>query len=199
MKKIDYIIIGLGNPGDKYKNTRHNIGWMCAEALIKKYHGEVKKISQLSYYSHIKIQNENILVAIPITYMNNTGLAVKYFHDNFNILTENIIIIVDEYNFPVGKLHIKSGGGDGGHNGVASIIEETGSSDFYRLRCGIGKNFESGELVNYVLSDFSSEEITAVETMIGNSILAMEYFVTNNKSRAMSMINSTKIFEKNII
>ncbi len=199
MKKIDYIIIGLGNPGDKYKNTRHNIGWMCAEALIKKYHGEVKKISQLSYYSHIKIQNENILVAIPITYMNNTGLAVKYFHDNFNILTENIIIIVDEYNFPVGKLHIKSGGGDGGHTGVASIIEETGSSDFYRLRCGIGKNFESGELVNYVLSDFSSEEITAVETMIGNSILAMEYFVTNNKSRAMSMINSTKIFEKNII
>ncbi len=196
MKNIDYFVLGLGNPGSKYKNTRHNIGWMCAESLINKYSGKIEKISQLAYYSHIKIQNKNILVAMPLTYMNNSGEAAKYFLDKFKLQIENIIIIVDEYNFPTGKIHIKSGGGDGGHNGTNSVIKELSSNNFYKLRCGIDKNFGNQELVDYVLSPFTFEELATLKIMIENSILALEYFITNNKSLSMSMINSGNLFFK---
>ena len=103
---------------------------------------------------------------------------------------------MDEYNFPLGKIHLKKGGGDGGHNGIASIIEELGVQDFYRLRCGIGRNFSEGGLVEYVLSDFKEDEIEQRNVMIQKAIESIELLIEVGPSRAMSMINSGELWEE---
>lgn len=190
MPKIDYVILGLGNPDKKYARTRHNIGWMAVEAFIEKYKGKISKKSQIANYSIINILDKNILLAMPLTYMNLSGIAAKYFLTKYDLISKQLLIIVDEYNFSLGKIHIKSSGSDGGHNGVFSIIEQLGTNEFFRLRCGIGKDFVHGELINYVLSEFSEQELHTVNAMILHAIMAIETFVSNDSGKAMSLINS---------
>jgi PTH1 family peptidyl-tRNA hydrolase len=194
--KIDYLILGLGNPGKKYEKTRHNIGWLCVERLAQKYSAQFSKISQIANFSKIKICNKNIVVAMPLTYMNLSGLAAKKLCNKFLLSPDKLLVVVDEYNFPIGKLHMKLNSGDGGHNGIASIIYELATNGFYKLRCGIDRNFSQGELVDYVLSEFKNEELDELEKMILNSVLAIEYFVEFGANKAMSEINSGKLFAK---
>ena len=193
--KIDLFVLGLGNPDSNYLNTRHNIGWSCVEKLIEQYEGKINTIRNSAKYSILKIKNKNVLAAMPLTYMNASGIAAKKLCNMFQIPCEKLLIVVDEYNFPVGKIHIKSSGSDGGHNGVASIIEELGTNNFYRLRCGIDRNFTYGGLIDYVLSDFSNEEKENVNKMIDNVVKAINHFTLFEPGRAMSDINSGKIFQ----
>jgi len=194
-EKPDWIVVGLGNPGDKYKNTRHNIGWMVAEEFLKSK-GTNFKYKTIAYkYNFIAVNNFKVLVAVPLTYMNNSGVAVKEILNKTNLLVEKLIIILDEYNFPLGKIHVKMAGGDGGHNGMASIIEHLNSSEFIRLRCGIGKNFGPGELIDYVLSDFSPEEIDIKNAMIKTAIEAIEAIIKFGSSKAFSLINSGDLWK----
>lgn len=192
----DWLIIGLGNPGSKYNNNRHNIGWMVAKALCEAYKVHLVQTSLIYNSAEINIGGNKILVVQPTTYMNRSGEAVRKLMNLLNVPSNRIMVIVDEYNFPLSKIHIKNTGGDGGHNGVANIIEETGCNDFFKLRCGIDKNFSTGGLVDYVLSDFEKEEIDAKEKMIINAVKAIIHFFTLNKpNRAMSEINSSKVFD----
>lgn len=189
------IIIGLGNYGNEYLRTRHNIGYMVAAALIEKHNGKIEKISGIANYSIVEIAGKKILIALPLTYMNRSGIAAKRLLAEYSLLPSDLLIVVDEYNFPLGKIHLKSGGSDGGHNGVFSIIDELTSKEFFRLRCGISRNFAANELIDYVLSDFNVDEIDVVDTMVAHSVKAVEYFIEeDNKGKAMSMINSGKIF-----
>jgi len=193
---INKIIIGLGNHGSEYLRTRHNIGYMVATALIEKYNGKIETILRVADYSIIEIFGQKILVILPLTYMNRSGVAAKYFLEKYLLLPKDLLIIVDEYNFPLGKIHLKASGSDGGHNGIFSIIEALDTVEFFRLRCGIDKNFGQNELVDYVLSDFNENEIATVNKMLQTSICAIEYFIkTDNDVKAMSMINSGKFLE----
>jgi PTH1 family peptidyl-tRNA hydrolase len=193
---IDILIAGLGNPGEKYAGTRHNIGWMVSNAINIERKIKWKILNDILLYSEFKIFNKNILNIMPLTYMNNSGKAVKLMMDKYKVAVENILVITDEYNFPVGKIHLKKGGSSGGHNGVASVIEEIDSSDFMRLRCGIGNDFPQGMMMEYVLGYFPSNEQDNVLKMIDKSIDAIEHIARAGFARAMSDINSERLWKE---
>jgi len=191
---IDLVIIGLGNIGEKYRFTRHNIGWLLIEKFSEKYELNFSK-ERGDYYSAEKsIFGKNILFVLPTTYMNNSGIAAKQIMAKYKVKPKQICILVDEYNFPIGKFHLKATGSSGGHNGVTSMIEELGTNEFMRFRLGIDKKFGQGELVDYVLSNFSESEFVEVNKMLDESMIAIEYLVKVGFDRAMSEINSRKIF-----
>ena len=192
----DFVFVGLGNPGDEYRYTRHNIGWMVLEAFSNKHQANYKQSSKF-IFSELEINQKNILLVIPTTYMNRTGQAVKEISNNFDISLDKFLMIVDEYNFPLGKLHLKTQGSSGGHNGIKSVLDEMGSDQFSRLRCGIDKNFEDGNLIEYVLSNFENHEKDALEKTLLNSTLALEHITQKNYDQAMSDINSSKLFTGN--
>jgi len=190
--KVDKLIIGLGNPGTKYANSRHNIGYDIAINIIKKYNGCYQSKLNIVNYSIINIKEKNVLIALPQTYMNHSGIAAQYLLDKYNIESANMLVILDEYNFPLNKIHIKKVKSDGGHNGLSSILEITDANDFYILRCGIDKDFGSGEMANYVLSKFKKEDQYGVDLMINNVILAIEFYIENEIGKSLSYINSGK-------
>lgn len=189
-----YLILGLGNPGIKYKNTRHNVGWMVAEKIILDYNLPI--VDKTRYYEIFEYKYKGLtnIVGFPLTYMNLSGDAVVRLMIKYKVPIEKILVIVDEYNFPVGKIHLRLGGGDGGHNGIASIIQKLNNPNFLRLRLGIDKNFGQGELVDYVLSEFNEDEKENLEKMLNNSIKAINYLIEFGYPRASSDINSGKLF-----
>lgn len=199
---MEWLLVGLGNPGVRYADTRHNIGWMVAEAFVRK-HRVNKTASPLSaelfsvgkgdwHEARCAVRGTDVLVILPTTYMNLSGKAAARAAQFFRIPKERIIAIVDEYNFPVGRIHLKNSGSDGGHNGTASMIAELGTGGFFRLRCGIDKNFGPGELVEYVLKPFASEEIAARDAMITKAVTALETLIEVGEARAMQIVNAQK-------
>ncbi len=195
-KKIDWLIVCLGNPGSQYSGNRHNIGWMAAAELCNKHKKPLMKSFSKSYNASLRIAGQLALVILPTTFMNCSGEAVSEVIENFEIPVERIIVICDEYNFPLGKIHLRKGGSDGGHNGVASVIEELGTEEFFRLRCGIGKNFPQGGMVDYVLSDFSDDEIEEKNIMVRKAVEGIEYLIQHGKTKAMTDVNSEKLWCK---
>ncbi len=189
---FDYLIAGLGNPGSKYSETRHNIGWMVAIEYARRHKAEIKTGDILYYESKVRYEGKKALVIIPVTYMNNSGEAVAKAMNKHDIVPGQLVVIADEYNFPVGRVHLKKGGSDGGHNGVYSIIEEINSAEFWRLRCGIGRDFGPGGLVDWVLSVFKPEEDDAKEEMIKKAVSAIDIFISTPPGKAMSLINQTE-------
>lgn len=193
---IDLLIAGLGNPGDKYAKSRHNIGWMAANAINLKYNKKWKKSGNLYLFSEFNIEGKNILNVLPLTYMNNSGKALSEISKKYEIEPEKMIVIVDEYNFQLGKIHLKKTGGSGGHNGVASVIEELDNSSFMKLRCGIGNDFPPGMMVEYVLGNFPKEDIPDVMNMTKKATEAIEHLLKYGFQRAMSDINSERLWNK---
>ncbi len=187
---MDWIIAGLGNPGNKYEQTRHNIGWMVVDALAKKHAKSFQIGKEQWMETDIKLRRNMVLLVKPTTYMNASGEAIAKLAKLHKLPSDRIIAVVDEYNFPVGKVHIKQGGSDGGHNGITSIIEELKTPNFWRLRCGIGKNFPSGGMIDYVLSNFTPEESKDLEMGIARAVGSIEHFIIAGAARAMSAINS---------
>lgn len=189
---IDWIIAGLGNPGSRYAETRHNIGFMVCQYLCEKHQTSFLPGKGDWYQAVLRLRGKGVLVMLPTTYMNNSGEAIIKAMRMHDIAPPNLMIVVDEYNFPVGKVHLKLGGSDGGHNGTTSVIDELQSQNFWRLRCGIAKNFGQGELVEYVLRPFNPEEMEARNSMIKNAADAIEYVMHAGVARATSAINSGK-------
>lgn len=188
--KVDWLVVGLGNPGDKYESTRHNIGWMVCNELIKRSAGRWEKGAGEYVQCVVKLYGKSVLVILPLTYMNASGTATASVASAHKISAERIVAVVDEYNFPVGKVHLKIGGSDGGHNGITSLIEELRTDRFWRLRCGIDKRFGPGELVNYVLSPFDVGERELRDAMIQRGADALGFIMSAGIQRAPSAINS---------
>ncbi len=187
---IDWIILGLGNPGPEYAATRHNIGYRVAEQFATKHGGILSPASGPWLQAIIRYARKEMLVALPTTYMNRSGIAARKLLAQHNLSPDTLIAIVDEYNFPLGRIHLKLGGSDGGHNGIASIIEELGTDRFWRLRCGIGRNFGHGELVDYVLAPFRPEEIPTAENMVAQAVAALEQIARSGITRTATEINA---------
>ncbi len=192
--EFDWLIVGLGNPGRKYAETRHNIGWMILDKLAAKHSAEFDEAGGRCYLAKFKLKNNNVLLAKPVTYMNNSGQPINWLLKKYALSKENIVAIVDEYNFPVGKLHLKNTGGDGGHNGIASIIDELNFNSFYRLRCGIGNDFGPGEMSDYVLSVFKDSEMEELNIMLEKAISSIETIILQGGQTAMTLINSGRLW-----
>ncbi|WP_333784162.1 aminoacyl-tRNA hydrolase [Thermocrinis sp.] len=152
------LVVGLGNPGKKYERTRHNVGFMVVDELLKKL--RVKEYTQecLSHVYKVKVLNREVLVAKPQTYMNNSGLAVLNLLEEYELSPKDMMVVYDDLDLPLGRIRLRLEGSSGGHHGVESIIKEIKSENFARLRIGIGRPKNKDKVVEYVLSPFEPEE-----------------------------------------
>lgn len=153
-----YLIVGLGNPGNRYKSTRHNIGFMVMGKLAGQLELDLKQKSFDSSWGKGKLAGTDILLAMPQTYMNLSGTAVRQLLAFFKADINNLIVIHDDLDLAFGTIRLKVGGGNAGHKGLSSITNDLGSSDFMRVRLGIGKPPDKSRVESYVLEPFNSEE-----------------------------------------
>lgn len=191
------IILGIGNPGSQYKNNRHNVGFMFLDFLANKYSLKFVPSKNDYYYADGKLGECEFSLIKPSTFVNNSGTAALNSSTNFNTRIEDILVISDDINLEPGILKIKSHGGDGGHNGIASIIYHLNSNKFPRLRIGVGNKFESGRMAEYVLSDFNLEESKLLENSFEKGISLVENFIKGGLKQMLDhhsiIFNQTKL------
>lgn len=186
MKK--YLIIGLGNIGGEYHETRHNVGFMILDALAQRF--EIPfAVDRLASTATIRHKGRHLLLIKPSTYMNLSGKAVRYWMEKENIPIENILVLFDDIDLDVGAIRIKPKGGGGTHNGINDIIDVLNSQNFARLRFGIGKNYSQGHQVDYVLSLFNNEEYPFVVSRLKTAGDAILSFVTAGIGLTMTTYN----------
>ena len=178
----------MGNPGFRYKRTRHNIGFLIVDHL-KKTNESSKPVKNRNYiFTKIAFAEQEVILTKPLTYMNRSGEAVVELAQQFKIPHSNLLVIFDDFNLPFGKLRSRSKGSDGGHNGLASVIHELGSSDFPRLRVGIGKD-DVVDIVKFVLSKFSKKEKKELPGLIKLATDACLHFVSEGILKTTNKFN----------
>lgn len=186
---MKFLIIGLGNVGNEYAHTRHNIGFDVVGALVQKHKGQFR-VDRLAYVSDIKIKGKQLVCICPTTFMNLSGKAVKYWMDKEKVTKENIIVVVDDLALPLDKLRVKPGGSDAGHNGLKSIQELLGTTEYPKLRFGIGNDFSKGMQSEFVLGKWKKEEDPIVKNKIDHAVNAIEQFVLQGLTAAMNEVNN---------
>jgi PTH1 family peptidyl-tRNA hydrolase len=189
---MKYLIVGLGNPGLEYKNTRHNIGFTVLDSLVENS-GIVFSDKRYGFISELKVKGRTLILLKPTTYMNLSGKAVNYYLQKEKIPIENMLIIVDDLALPFGTIRIKSKGGSGGHNGLQHIEEIIGTNVYNRLRFGIGSEFNKGQQVNYVLGEWEPEEKDKLSQRIDTVIDAIKNFPILGIERTMNFFNNKLI------
>ena len=186
---MKHLIVGLGNIGDEYRNTRHNIGFMILDAFA-----EASNISfttgRYGDVAHGRIKNQQVVLLKPSTYMNLSGSAVRYWKEQEGIELENILILVDDIALPLGAIRIKGNGSDAGHNGRKHIAQMLGTQSYPRLRFGIGNDFPRGCQIDYVLGTFSPEEKKVLDERIPVAVDAVKEVVLAGLGRAMCSFNN---------
>jgi peptidyl-tRNA hydrolase, PTH1 family len=186
MKK--FLIVGLGNIGPEYVNTRHNIGFKILDHFAKKQNisFQVSKLGDLVEY---KIKGRTLLLLKPNTYMNLSGKAVKYWMEKENIEKENILVITDDLNLSFGTIRIKAKGSDGGHNGLKSIQSLLNSTEYPRFRFGISDEFKKGKQVDYVLGEWNEDEKTKLPERLDQSVEIIQSFALAGLANTMNEFN----------
>lgn len=185
-----YIVVGLGNPGSKYYDNRHNIGFRVIDKLAKEYGVKINKLKFKSEYNETRINGEKIILLKPQTYMNNSGEAVKEVKNFFGVDTKNIIVIHDDIDLEYSRIKVKKNGGSGTHNGLRSILNHIKEKDFPRVRFGIGKPPEYMNLADYVLGNFNKDEIKKLDDFIEESVEIIESIVSNGIDNTMNQYNA---------
>ncbi|NNF19937.1 MAG: aminoacyl-tRNA hydrolase [Flavobacteriaceae bacterium] len=188
MKK--YLFAGLGNIGEEYALTRHNIGFQIIDALANQQ-GFSMETAKLGEVGSFKLKGRTIIALKPSTYMNRSGKAVKYWMDKENIPLENVLVITDDLNLPFGTLRLKTKGSDGGHNGLKDIQQLLQTTTYNRLRFGVGSDFQKGQQVDYVLGTWSEEEAKALPERIDRSVELIQSFVKAGVKNTMNEYNNT--------
>ena len=153
------LIFGLGNPGNKYKNTKHNIGFIAVDEIAHNLGLTFNQTKFKSVYAESRIGSEKIVLIKPQTFMNLSGESIQPWVDYYNLTGDDIVIIYDDMDLPVGKIRLRTQGGAGGHNGMKSIIEQLGTKEFNRIRVGIGRPFPSQSVISHVLSQFPADKV----------------------------------------
>jgi len=187
---VKYLIVGLGNVGAEYANTRHNIGFVVLDALAASLKDANFSLERHAYVTKAKFRARTLVLVKPTTYMNLSGKAVKYWLNKENIPIENLLVVVDDIALPLGILRMKARGGDGGHNGLNHIIFDLVSEAFPRLRIGIGDGFAKGRQVDYVLSQWTRSEETIMIPRVEAAVAAIKSFVTIGIGRTMNQVNT---------
>jgi len=185
---LKYLIAGLGNIGDEYAHTRHNIGFDILDAFSEasNIHFEDKRYA---FKAELKIKGRILILIKPTTYMNLSGNAVRYWLQKEKIQDENLLVILDDLALPFGTLRLRPKGGDGGHNGLTSINEKLGHQNYARLRFGIDNQFHKGQQVDYVLSPWDKEEISILPSRLEAACEIIKSFVTIGLERTMTAYN----------
>lgn len=190
-------ILGIGNPGNRYENTRHNVGFTLIDRLAQDLNLSFLDSKYDFYYAGGNLFDSRFLLIKPTTYVNRSGQAALDVINNFNINISDFLIIYDDINLKLGDIRIRKKGGDGGHNGINSIIYDIQTDQFPRIRFGIGSEFEKGYMADYVLSKFSSEEYTVLKNSFDITVELMKKFITggtgsmlDHYSKIYNQINS---------
>ena len=186
---MDFLIVGLGNPGKEYELTRHNIGFIVLDNFAIKAGIEITNSGYRGLYGKGEYLNSKLYLLKPQTFMNRSGESVKEIKNFYKIPSEQMIVIHDELDISLGNLKVKEGGGTAGHNGLESIQACIGDSDFIRLRVGIGKPDMKGKTVKHVLSSFHKDEIDILNETIEKATDAINEIITNGAGSAMNKYN----------
>lgn len=184
-----YAVIGLGNPGTKYKGTRHNVGFDTIDCIAQRNNVDLNKIKFKSIYGETQIGGEKVLLVKPQTFMNRSGESVLEIYNYFKLPIENIIVIVDDIDIKFGSLRIRAKGSAGTHNGMKSIIYLLQKDNFPRVKIGVGKPEENQDLADFVLSSFSKEDRMIIDNTIEQAAKAVEKIITSGINSAMNEFN----------
>lgn len=184
-----YLIVGLGNPGEKYTYTRHNVGFLSIDYISQKHNIEVKKIKHKAVIGEGNIAGDKVILAKPQTFMNLSGESIKEIVSFYKIPYENILIIYDDISMPIGSLRIREKGSAGGHNGIKSIIQHLSTDVFPRLKIGISAKPEEYDLADYVLGKFSKAEQETMFEAFEKVNCAVVEFIKNDVKSAMNKYN----------
>jgi peptidyl-tRNA hydrolase, PTH1 family len=171
------LIFGIGNPGNRYSQTRHNSGFLLLDQYAQKNSLPFFASKKDYFFAEGKTAQSGFSLIKPITFVNNSGIAALQAIEEYNVQVSDFLVIADDVNLETGKIRIRVGGGDGGHNGINSIIYHLNSDDFPRLRIGIGNNFGKGEMADYVLSSFAKEEFTLISGAFNDAVILIDEFV----------------------
>jgi len=185
---MQYLIVGLGNVGPEYENTRHNIGFKVLDAFAEASNFSFE-LARYAYYGEHKIKNRYFYCIKPTTLVNLSGKAVRYWMHELNIPPQQILIITDDLALPLGKIRLKKKGGDGGHNGLKNIIDTIQTQNFPRLRIGIGDEFARGKQVGHVLGKWSEQDLKNLKTPVENSANAIKDLAFKGIDKTMSTYN----------
>lgn len=182
-----FLIVGLGNPGKEYDNTRHNIGFAAIDAIAKKYNIDVNRIKFKGVYGETFIGGEKVILLKPTTYMNLSGESIREVIDFYKLTSEDILVIYDDISLEVGRIRIREKGSAGGHNGIKSIISHLGTDKFSRIKIGVGQ--PKGDLVNHVLGKFSKEELEDLDKVLDAVMDSAEVVIKEDTKEAMNKFN----------
>lgn len=187
---IEFLIVGLGNPGGKYEITRHNAGFLCADLFAESMNTEIKRLKYHALTAEVNIDGHRCLLMKPQTFMNNSGEAVGEAAKFYKIPAEKVIVMFDDISLPIGKLRVRRKGSAGGHNGIKSIISHLGSEIFPRVKIGVGaKPHPDYDLADWVLANFKKEDFPALKEAMVNAGEAVKLIVNGNTDKAMNLYN----------
>jgi len=189
---MKFLIVGLGNIGNEYAHTRHNIGFDVVMAFVNKHAGQFKT-DRLAYVAEVRWKGRIFICICPTTYMNLSGKAVKYWMEKEKIGIENTLVVFDDIAIPLNRIRLRPGGSDAGHNGLKSIQESLGTSEYPKLRFGLGNNFPKGRQVEFVLGKWLNEEEPLVKKKIDLCVEVIETFATAGINTAMNNFNNLEI------
>lgn len=188
-----FIIAGLGNPGKRYENTRHNVGFDAIDELVDRYRIPGSGVSHKAMYGKGIMEGQKVILAKPLTFMNLSGEAIRGLVDYYKIdPEEELLVIYDDISLEPGNIRIRKKGSAGGHNGIKSIISQLGTQNFQRIRIGVGEKPKNWDLADYVLGTFGKEDRVLVEEAIGHAAQAAALIVQGKIDEAMNRFNRTR-------
>lgn len=187
---VDWLIVGLGNPGDQYENTRHNVGWRALDELAEIAGVPVQKLKYRALINTCTISGTKVLLMKPITYMNLSGEAVGEAARFYKLPPERVLVLSDDISLPVGRLRIRKSGSAGGHNGLKSIIQHLGTDAFPRVKIGVGgKPHPDYDMADWVLGKFPPEDKKIIDEMVQKAARAAAYYIEEGPDKAMGRFN----------
>ncbi len=184
-----YLVVGLGNPENEYARTRHNMGFDAVNKIANKYKIEMNRTKFNAIYGTGNIENQKVVLVKPQTYMNLSGEAVREFVNFYKVEKEELIIIYDDMDIDKGIIKIRKKGGAGNHNGMKSLVQELGTTDFPRIRIGIGQPEFKSDAINYVIGHVSDEEYEVLQKGVNMASVAVEEIITHGIDSAMNKLN----------
>ncbi len=185
----DLLVVGLGNPGDEYRGSRHNLGAEVVELLAQRHGARLRKRKEHALVDEVTLDGRRIALAVPLTYVNDSGNAVGALVRRFGVTPEQVVVVHDELDLPVAELKVKSGGGLAGHNGLRSIVSHLHSQDFQRVRIGVGKPDSKERGADHVLNRFGKRERAEVDVTVEQAADAVETIARDGVDVAMNRFN----------
>jgi peptidyl-tRNA hydrolase, PTH1 family len=186
----DVLVVGLGNPGDEFKRTRHNVGADVVEMLATRHGARLRKSKERALTDEVRVGDARVALAIPMTYMNDSGQAVAALARRYGVAPEHVVVVHDELDLPPAVLKVKEGGGLAGHNGLRSIKQHLHSDAFLRVRIGVGKPVSKEQGADHVLNRFAKRERTEIDVTLEEAADAVELIASNGVAAAMNRYNA---------